>query len=57
MRFREVFRYELEHRFHSASTWVYAGVLFLSTFWILGATGDVGAVHINAPEAVARGSL
>ncbi|HEX9982170.1 MAG TPA: hypothetical protein VGF69_02810, partial [Thermoanaerobaculia bacterium] len=55
MRFREIFRYELAYRLHSASTWLYAGFLFLIAFWIVhvGATGGA-EIKVNAPQRVAE---
>ena len=58
MRFREVFRYELEHRFRSASTWVQALVLFLLAGWMFLATADGGVeARIDAPERIAGVSV
>jgi ABC-type transport system involved in multi-copper enzyme maturation permease subunit len=50
VRFREVFRYEFEYRIRSASTWIYATVLFGLAFLIL-YTGGPGnpEVQPNAP--------
>lgn len=55
MRFGEVFRYELAYRLRSASTWLYAGFLFLIAFWIVhvGATGGA-TIKANAPQRVAE---
>jgi ABC-type transport system involved in multi-copper enzyme maturation permease subunit len=55
VRFREVFRYELAYRVRSASTWLYAGFLFLIAFWIVhvGATGGA-EIKVNAPQRVAE---
>lgn len=55
MRLGEVFRYELDYRFRSASTWLYAGFLFLIAFWIVhvGATGGA-TIKANAPQKVAE---
>ena len=55
MRFREIFRYELGYRVRSASTWLYAGFLFLIAFWIVhvGATGGA-EIKVNAPQRVAE---
>lgn len=58
MKLLEIFRYELGYRFRSASTWTYAGVLFLVAIWIFLATDDaVGAAHFNAPERLAGGAI
>jgi ABC-2 type transport system permease protein len=55
VRFREIFRYELAYRARSASTWLYAGFLFLIAFWIVhvGATGGA-TIKVNAPQRVAE---
>ena len=57
MRFGEVFRYEFSYRVHSASTWLYAGFLFLIAFWIVhvGATGGA-TIKVNAPQRLAEGT-
>lgn len=55
MRLREVFRYELEYRLRSASTWLYAAFLFLVAIWMFLATAD-GSGFANAPERLAGGS-
>src|SRR5690606_26025531 len=58
VRFREVFRYELEYRLRSASTWVYAAVLFgLAFAFGLTASPFDAAVHANAPAHVAFAAL
>ncbi|HEY0739188.1 MAG TPA: M1 family aminopeptidase [Herpetosiphonaceae bacterium] len=58
MRLREVFRYEIEYRIRSVSTWMYAGFLFLLAAWMFLATSDESgaAAHANAPERLAGGS-
>jgi ABC-2 type transport system permease protein len=55
VRFGEVFRYELAYRARSASTWLYAGFLFLIAFWIVhvGATGGA-EIKVNAPQRLAE---
>lgn len=55
MRFREIFAYEFAYRVRSASTWLYAGFLFLIAFWIVhvGATG-MNPIYLNAPEPLAE---
>jgi ABC-2 type transport system permease protein len=55
VRFREIFRYEFAYRVRSASTWLYAGFLFLIAFWIVhvGATGGA-TIKVNAPQRVAE---
>ena len=56
MRLGEVFRYELEYRLRSPSTWAYAAFLFLVMVWGLVATADGSdAVHANAPKDAAQG--
>lgn len=57
MKLREVFVYEVAHRLRSASTWVYAAILFLFAFWLMPGFADVGPVYANAPEELARLSL
>jgi ABC-2 type transport system permease protein len=55
MRFREVFRYELDYRLRSASTWIYAGFLLLLAFWVVhvSVTGT-NPIHVNAPLPIAE---
>lgn len=55
MKGREVFRYELEYRLGSASTWLYAGFLFLIAIWTFLATAE-GSVYANAPVRIAGGT-
>lgn len=59
MRLREVFRYELEHRLRSASTWIYAVILFLVAVWMYLATADdsSAAALANAPERLAGAAV
>ncbi|HEU4455098.1 MAG TPA: M1 family aminopeptidase, partial [Longimicrobium sp.] len=57
MKLREIFRYELEHRLRGASTWIYAAILFVAPFWVMAATADGGAVHVNAPQRLALGTV
>lgn len=53
---REVFRYEIDYRLRSASTWIYAAFLFFIMCWGTAATADGGnAVNANAPQQVAQG--
>ncbi len=52
MRLREIFRYEVGHLVRSASTWAYAGILFLVAIWMFLATAD-GDGLANAPERLA----
>ena len=55
MRFREVFVYEFGYRVRSASTWLYAGFLFLIAFWIVHVGADgAAAIRVNAPQRVAE---
>ena len=53
MRFREVYRYELEHTLRGAAIWIYAALLFLFAAWITFASHDNSAVangiYFNAP--------
>ncbi len=54
MKLREVFRYEIEHRLRSPSTWVYAAILFGFAFSLNIDDGPVNATfHANAPARVA----
>ena len=58
MRFREVFRYEVEYRLRSASTWIYAGILFLWAIWMFLATADgPESAFVNAPDRIAGTSV
>lgn len=58
MRLREVFRYEFAYRVRSASTWIYAGLLFLMAIWIfLGTADGADSTLVNAPERLAEVSL
>jgi ABC-type transport system involved in multi-copper enzyme maturation permease subunit len=58
MRLREVFRYEVEYRFRSAATWVYAGILFLIAIWMFLATADEGpGAYFNSPTRLAGGFM
>lgn len=54
MKLRETFRYEIEYRLRSGSTWAYAGILFLVAIWMFLATAD-GAGFANAPEGLVWG--
>jgi ABC-2 type transport system permease protein len=55
VRLREVFRFELEYRLRSASTWIYAAILLAFSFSLIASnTGGGGAVHLNAPERIAE---
>ena len=58
MRLREVFRYELDYRLRSPSTWAYAAFLFLVMCWgVLVSADDAGPVSANAPQRVAQGMV
>lgn len=58
MRLREVFRYEVGHRLRSASTWIYAGLLFLIAMWMFLATADgAPSAYINSAERIAGGGV
>jgi ABC-type transport system involved in multi-copper enzyme maturation permease subunit len=54
---REVFRYELEHRLRSASTWIYAALLLVvgALMFLATADGPPGA-YINSPQRIAEGA-
>ena len=55
MRFGETFRYELDHRLRSASTWIYGGFLFLLAFWVVHVDNTGGhTITSNAPFRVAE---
>jgi ABC-type transport system involved in multi-copper enzyme maturation permease subunit len=55
MRFGEVFRYEFAHRLRSISTWLYAGFLFLISFWVIHvAVTGTNPIHVNAPQDLAE---
>ncbi len=56
MKLLEVFRYELEYRRRSITTWLYAGFLMLFAIWSFLATAE-GNGYVNSPERVAGGSL
>jgi ABC-2 type transport system permease protein len=53
----EVLRYELEHRFRSGSTWVYAALLFGLALANAIDTGSVDALNANAPSEMAFDQL
>ena len=57
VRLREVFRYEFEYRLRSASTWVYAGFLFLRRALDLACRRRRRGpgIHVNAPQRLAGG--
>ncbi len=57
MKLAEVFRYELEHRLGSRSTWIYALLMFGFAVANAADIGDVGAVNANAPRAIAFNSV
>jgi hypothetical protein len=55
VRFGEVFRYELGYRVRSASTWLYAGFIFLIAFWVVHVSSDATDVQwTNAPLRLAE---
>ncbi len=54
MKLQEIFRYEVEYRLRSASTWAYAAILTLIAVWMFLALAD-GAGLANGPEALAWG--
>jgi hypothetical protein len=55
VRLREIFRYELDHRLRSLSTWLYGGFLFLLAFWVVHVdnTGS-HTIITNAPFRIAE---
>ena len=59
MKLREVYRYEVEHRVRSASTWIYGVILFLLAVWMYLATADgsSSAALANAPERLAGAAV
>ena len=57
MRFREVFRYEIEYCLRSLSTSAYGAFLFLIMCWGLVATTGEDPVNLNAPHNVAEGTV
>jgi ABC-type transport system involved in multi-copper enzyme maturation permease subunit len=58
VRLREVFRYELEHRLRSGSTWAYAAFLFLIMCWgLLAQAEPSAAVNANAPKELAQATV
>ena len=58
MKFREIVRYELEHRLRSPSTWIFAAVLFGLAFMMMSGGGTpIGGVNANAPIQLALVSL
>jgi hypothetical protein len=48
VRFREVFRYELQHTLRSGATWIYPALLFFFAAWIILASYDE-SIDFNAP--------
>jgi ABC-2 type transport system permease protein len=53
VKFREVFRYELEHRLRSPSTWIYGAILLGISFLVIHPQAeDFDAVHVNAPASL-----
>jgi hypothetical protein len=54
---REVFRYEIEYRLRSLSTWAYGAFLFLIMAWGLVATTGDDPVNLNGPQNVAEASV
>jgi ABC-type transport system involved in multi-copper enzyme maturation permease subunit len=56
MKFREIFRFEVEYRLRSASTWLYALLLAAVPFLMMHAiNGSQG--YMNRPQIVAMGSV
>lgn len=56
MRFREVFRYELEYRLRRPLTWIYVGIQTLLTLWVTFATFEGGSEFFDAPVRLAGGA-
>ncbi len=49
MKLREIFRYEIEHRLRSPSTWIYAAFFFLIAFAMIHIDADGNSpTHVNA---------
>lgn len=58
MKLREIARYEIEYRIGTVSTWVYALLLCLVTFWISMITADGAAgLYANAPGQIVWGFI
>ena len=57
MRLREIFRYEIEHRLYSLSTWAYAAFMFLIMVWGLAATTGENPVNVNGPQNIAEATV
>ena len=54
MKLREIFRYEIEHRLRSPSTWIYAAFLFLIAFAMIHIDSDGSSpTHVNAASRLA----
>lgn len=54
MKLREIFRYEIEHRVRSASTWIYAVVFLLIAFAMIHVDADgTSPTHVNAAPRLA----
>lgn len=58
MRMREVFRYEIEYRLRSPSTWIYLVILFLLSIQVFLGTADGSpGEYINTPTRIAGNSI
>ncbi|HEX7030372.1 MAG TPA: M1 family aminopeptidase [Gammaproteobacteria bacterium] len=55
MKLREIARYEIASRLGSASTWIYAAVLFLVAIWMFLVDADSGEAFANAPSGLVWG--
>ena len=54
MKLREIFRYEIEHRLRSATTWIYAVFFLLIAFAMIHIDADGNSpTHVNAPSRLA----
>ena len=54
MKLAEVFRYEIEHRLRSLSTWIYAAFFLFAGFAMIMIGADANSpVHVNAPMRLA----
>ena len=54
MKLREIFRYEIEHRLRSPSTWIYGAFFFLIAFAMIHIDADSNSpTHVNAASRLA----
>ncbi|HEX6693470.1 MAG TPA: M1 family aminopeptidase [Longimicrobiales bacterium] len=55
MKFREVFRYEIDHLFRSKTTWLYLAFVFALCFLMIVGDAQPGhTIKVNAPEHLAE---